>query len=197
MSITDNMESSTDTAAAAAEPVKSEDTTMTNEQQSPAPTTNDSISAPLKSEEATTSSSSADAAPLKSEETTAPIKSEEPMDNEELSEEIDEEDALFTSLEHDLETEERTHQNDAQPHSAIEAPKLLQAALAKGEVGVDESEAESEEEHKKASSPEKKEEKKEEEEGNHNVHHRVSTKKRVRERFLLMLSLGYNFVVLV
>ena len=80
-----------------------------------------------------------------------------------------------------------------QPHDATAAPKLLQNAIAKGEVSVDDSEAESEEERKK--SPQKQqpaagaaaegkpasdatsmmeggEEKKEEEGHQHHVHHR-------------------------
>jgi hypothetical protein len=113
----------------------------------------------------------------------------------------DEEDALFAAIE-----EEEHHKHDeevgvGQSHDAAAAPKLLQKAIQKGEVKVDDSEAESEEEYMKTkSSPTKKkeeeggvegggggggregDEKKEDDDykasgggGEHHVHHRVST----------------------
>lgn len=83
--------------------------------------------------------------------TDAPVKSEEnSVADQEEPDEFDEEDNLFTSIE----TSEATQDlGTEQPHDAAAAPKLLQSAIAKGEVGVDDSEAESEEERKK--SPEK------------------------------------------
>jgi len=54
------------------------------------------------------------------------------------SEGADEEDALFTTLEKNEEQEEAAHPH-AQPNDAISAPKLLQSALAKGDVSMDNS----------------------------------------------------------
>jgi len=83
-------------------------------------------------------------APIKSEETSAAVAEENDEDPED---EFDEEDNLFTSIE----TSEATAEHGIeQPHDATAAPKLLQSAIAKGEVGVDDSEAESEEGRKKS-----------------------------------------------
>eukprot|EP00985_Skeletonema_marinoi_P027639 scaffold23018_cov205-Skeletonema_marinoi.AAC.2 len=124
------------------------------------------------------SSNAAAAAPIKSEETSAAVAEE---NEEEPEDEFDEEDNLFTSIE----TSEATAEHGIeQPHDATAAPKLLQSAIAKGEVGVDDSEAESEEGRKK--SPEKPaataasaaagaEEKKEDgDQQQHHTHHRNS-----------------------
>ncbi len=54
------------------------------------------------------------------------------------SEGADEEDALFTTLEKNEEQEEAAHPQ-AQPNDATSAPKLLQSALAKGDVSMDDS----------------------------------------------------------
>ena len=115
----------------------------------------------------------------------------------------DEEDALFAAIEE----EEHKHDEEVgvgQSHDAAAAPKLLQKAIQKGEVKVDDSEAESEEEYMKTkSSPTKKkeeeggieggggggregDEKKEDDDnkaggggGEHHVHHRVSTEQNI------------------
>lgn len=114
----------------------------------------------------------------------------------------DEEDALFAAIEE----EEHKHDEEVgvgQSHDAAAAPKLLQKAIEKGEVKVDDSEAESEEEYMKTnSSPTKKkeeggveggggggregDEKKEDDDnkaggggGEHHVHHRVSTEQNI------------------
>ena len=114
----------------------------------------------------------------------------------------DEEDALFAAIEE----EEHKHDEEVgvgQSHDAAAAPKLLQKAIEKGEVKVDDSEAESEEEYMKtkSSSTKKKEEeggveggggggregdeKKEDDYkaggggGEHHVHHRVSTEQNI------------------
>jgi hypothetical protein len=55
------------------------------------------------------------------------------------SEGADEEDALFSTLEHQVEEEEAAHPLE-QPTDATAAPKLLQAALKQGEVQMDDSE---------------------------------------------------------
>lgn len=55
------------------------------------------------------------------------------------SEGADEEDALFSTLEHEVEEEEAAHPME-QPSDATSAPKLLQAALKQGEVKMDDSE---------------------------------------------------------
>jgi len=112
----------------------------------------------------------------------------EEVDVEEEPDEFDEEDNFFTSIETEAHLKEGESE---QPHEAAAAPKLLQSAIAKGEVGVDDSEAESEEERKK--SPIKKKpsvdiggtaesgegagedgEEKKDSEHNHHVHHRTS-----------------------
>ena len=54
------------------------------------------------------------------------------------SEGADEEDALFTTLEKNEEEEEATHPHE-QPKDATAAPLLLQSALAKGDVSMDDS----------------------------------------------------------
>ena len=54
------------------------------------------------------------------------------------SEGADEEDALFATLEKNEEQEEAAHPH-AQPKDAKAAPKLLQSALAKGDVSMDDS----------------------------------------------------------
>mmetsp|Transcript_34078 Transcript_34078/g.71763 ORF Transcript_34078/g.71763 Transcript_34078/m.71763 type:complete len:143 (+) Transcript_34078:171-599(+) len=118
-----------------------------------------------------TTSAAADSAP-----TSAPIQSKEPIKGEETdnddNDEPDEEDNLFTAIE---QQEEASHKNDAQPHDATAAPRLLQQALKEGKVGVDDSEAESEEGHKKEAQKKKAEEKKEEDSADqHGVHARVS-----------------------
>ena len=116
----------------------------------------------------------------------------------------DEEDALFAAIEE----EEHKHDEEVgvgQSHDAAAAPKLLQKAIEKGEVKVDDSEAESEEEYMKTkSSPTKKkeeeggvegggggggregDEKKEDDDykaggggGEQHVHHRVSTEQNI------------------
>mmetsp|Transcript_34077 Transcript_34077/g.71758 ORF Transcript_34077/g.71758 Transcript_34077/m.71758 type:complete len:828 (+) Transcript_34077:171-2654(+) len=116
-----------------------------------------------------TTSAAADSAP-----TSAPIQSKEPIKGEETdnddNDEPDEEDNLFTAIE---QQEEASHKNDAQPHDATAAPRLLQQALKEGKVGVDDSEAESEEGHKKEAQKKKAEEKKEEDSADqHGVHAR-------------------------
>lgn len=86
-------------------------------------------------------SNAAAAVPMKSEENSLAEEEDDEPD------EFDEEDNLFTSIE----TSEASHEHGIeQPHDATAAPKLLQSAIAKGEVGVDDSEAESEEERKKS-----------------------------------------------
>jgi hypothetical protein len=55
------------------------------------------------------------------------------------SEGAEEEDALFTNLEMEEEQEEAAHPHE-QPSDARAAPKLLQSALAKGDVAMDDSE---------------------------------------------------------
>ncbi len=123
-----------------------------------------------------------------SEKAPAAKRDETPSDEEDK----DEEDDLFAAIEQQQHQNETSHQNDAQPHDATAAPKLLQAALQEGKVGADESEVESEEEHKKEKVEKKADEKKEEGEGGH-VHQRVS-KNRVRNGFEIMtwrlLSVG-------
>ncbi len=66
-------------------------------------------------------------------------------------EEPDEEEDLFNSLEAEEAKNALAHASDAQPsgHEASAAPTLLRDAIVKGEVGVDDSEAESEEGHRK------------------------------------------------
>ena len=54
------------------------------------------------------------------------------------SEGADEEDALFTTLEKNEEEEEAAHPHE-QPKDATAAPLLLQSALAKGDVSMDDS----------------------------------------------------------
>jgi hypothetical protein len=94
-------------------------------------------------------------------------------------EEVDEEDNFFTTLEQQSTTTEAAEEHQPDAHDASHAPKLLQDAIHKGMVDVDESEAESEAGRK--TSPVKSgavsdggggEEKKEGEE--HHIHHRVS-----------------------
>ena len=60
------------------------------------------------------------------------------------SEGADEEDALFTSLEQKEEKEEASHPHE-QPKNAKAAPRLLQSALAKGDLAVKEEEKKGEE----------------------------------------------------
>ena len=55
------------------------------------------------------------------------------------SEGADEEDALFTNLEQEVEKEEASHPHE-QPKDAKAAPKLLQSALVSGDVKMDDSE---------------------------------------------------------
>ena len=107
---------------------------------------------------------------------------------------VDEEDDLFAAIEEEqLQHEE--HDGFVQSHDAKAAPKLLQKAIEKGEVGVDDSEVESDEEYRCKIKKEKEEssaaatataaaaaaasaggdEKKEADEGGqHHFHHRVS-----------------------
>jgi ATP-dependent DNA helicase len=137
------------------------------------------VSAAAAADNGETVVAAAQPASVKTEEetTTTASAGEEP-------DEFDEEDNLFTSIE----TSEASHEHGIeQPHDATAAPKLLQSAIAKGEVGVDDSEAESEEERKK--SPSKPaataaassaagggaagaEEKKDEGSEQHHIHHR-------------------------
>jgi hypothetical protein len=80
---------------------------------------------------------------------------------EALEDEEDEEDNFFTSIE----TSAAAQSKEEQPsgHDASHAPQLLRDAITKGEVDVDESEAESEAGGKV-----------EEKKGEEHVHHRVS-----------------------
>ena len=90
----------------------------------------------------------------------APPADATPIDKEpaiEEEEEEDEEDNLFTSIENSETAVKSEQQYDG--HDAAHAPKLLKDAITKGEVDVDESEAEDEKEEKK---------------GEETVHHRVS-----------------------
>jgi hypothetical protein len=126
-------------------------------------------------------------------------EAEADVDNDDDINEPDEEDAFFAAIEE----EEHKHEEEVgvvgQSHDTSAAPKLLQKAIEKGEVKVDDSEAESDEEYMKTkSSPTKKkdeggggvgggggregDEKKEDDDykaggggGEHHVHHRVST----------------------
>jgi hypothetical protein len=77
---------------------------------------------------------------------TVPSTREEVKDDDEeedtqsiQSEGADEEDALFTNLEQEEEKEEAAHPHE-QPNDKKAAPKLLQSALAKGDVKMDDSE---------------------------------------------------------
>lgn len=139
---------------------------------------------PIKTEE-TPAIAGGIAPPSNAAAADAPVKSEgNSVADPEEPDEFDEEDNLFTSIET---SEAKQEHGTEQPHDAAAAPKLLQSAIAKGEVGVDDSEAESEEERKK--SPEKPaavasaaatgagaEEKKEDGEAphQHHTHHRNS-----------------------
>ena len=76
------------------------------------------------------------------EEELVPSQSNDNVDD--FEEPADEEDDLFKTIEAQKAQEEAGHANDAQPNQATSAPKLLQDAIKKGEVNVDESEAESE-----------------------------------------------------
>ncbi|KAG7374405.1 SNF2-related protein [Nitzschia inconspicua] len=82
------------------------------------------------------------------------------------SEGADEEDALFTNLEQEEEKEEASHPHE-QPKDATAAPKLLQSALVKGDVKMDDSEHGAVEDTVKNSSEEAGEEE-------HHIHQRQS-----------------------
>jgi len=86
------------------------------------------------------------------------------VDEEEVEEGAQEEDALFTELEHVEEEKEAKEPHD-QPTDVAVAPTLLKVALAKGEVKSD-----SEDEEAKAAD----EKKKEDAAAAHHAHHRVS-----------------------
>ena len=186
MSITENMDESTDAAAAAPSIAQvNKDATMTTTDEGtsepPASTTNNG------STNDNTTAASAAVPPFKTEES-PPTNNNNELDNDDEEEEeeiIDEEDNLFLNLEKEQQLNEQQHIHDAQPHDATAAPKLLQAAIQKGEVGLDESEAESEEEHKKmaaaassSAAASAADEKKEDDGGEHHVHHRVSNRVR-------------------
>ena len=193
MSINEMDESTTNTAAAADNTAtststntaaSSKDTTTTTMTSQDVSSTNDAdkVGAPLKTEEGNNIPSSTNAAETTPNNNTA-VKTEEGEGDEPDEEEIvDEEDNLFKTLEAQQATESLSHINDQQPVDATYAPKLLQSAIQKGEVNVDDSEAESEEEHKKLAAKRKMsedgkaDEKKEEDGGaeHHHVHHRVS-----------------------
>ena len=182
MSITENMDESTTEAAAAPSIAQvNKDATMTTTDEGtseppPASTTNNGST--------NDNTTAAAVPPFKTEESPPTNNNELDNDDEEEEEEIiDEEDNLFLNLEKEQQLNEQQHIHDAQPHDATAAPKLLQAAIQKGEVGLDESEPESEEEHKKmaaaaSSSAAAADEKKEEDGGEHHVHHRVSNRVR-------------------
>mmetsp|Transcript_7475 Transcript_7475/g.16959 ORF Transcript_7475/g.16959 Transcript_7475/m.16959 type:complete len:824 (-) Transcript_7475:189-2660(-) len=108
--------------------------------------------------------------PLKSEE--APCQDTTTNDDDNND---DDEDNLFNKIEQLQQQEEVTHSHDnIQPHDATAAPKLLQQAIKAGEVGVDDSEAESEEDHKKVAAAAKEKDEKKEGGEEHHVHHRTS-----------------------
>ena len=90
------------------------------------------------------------------------------------SEGADEEDALFTSLEKNEEEEEAAHPH-AQPKDAKAAPMLLQSALAKGDVTMDDSNSGND----VKTEPQEEEKKGEESAESNVVHQRV----RIRIRF--------------
>ena len=133
---------------------------------------------------------------------TAPIKSEEidELNNTEEPDVFDAEDNLFTSIETSEAATHKTDTEQQQPHDANAAPKLLQSAIAKGEVGVDDSEAESDEGRKK--SPEKPnssssnnsnaEEKKEDGEQTNNNHHHTTHHRNAQLDFLLNRAKEYS-----
>ena len=119
-----------------------------------------------------------------------PVEEEEDEAPDVQEEGADEEEALFTSLEKQQEEEEREAlAKEAQPKDVQAAPKLLQAALAQGQVKADESEEESDIEKK---SPVKKptEAAAETADGkspeavgsDHHVHHRVRSNQSVQWR---------------
>lgn len=99
--------------------------------------------APQVKSEATETKNDADEK-VKTEDTVStPTTSSDGGDDEDdcksiKSEGADEEDALFTSLEKNEEEEEAAHPHE-QPKDATAAPLLLQSALAKGDVSMDDS----------------------------------------------------------
>ncbi|KAL3921466.1 MAG: hypothetical protein SGILL_002734 [Bacillariaceae sp.] len=139
-----------------------EDNTKMENQQQQQPTAETSPNAVASaapvlngSEDATKPAAVASLPVKKDEDETKPAATD--MDDEEdaasiKSEGADEEDALFTQLEQEVEAEEAAHPH-AQPSDAAAAPTLLKSALAKGDVKMDESEhgaatdAAAEEEH--------------------------------------------------
>ena len=181
MSITENMDESTDAAAAAPSIAQvNKDATMTTTDEG---TSEPSASTTTNNGSTNDNTTAAAVPPFKTEE--SPPTNNNELDNDEEEEIIDEEDNLFLNLEKEQQLNEQQHIHDAQPHDATAAPKLLQAAIQKGEVGLDESEAESEEEHKKmaaaassSAAASTADEKKEEDGGEHHVHHRVSNRVR-------------------
>ena len=119
------------------------------------------------------------------EEKLAPSQSNDNGDD--FEEPPDEEDDFFKTIEAQQAKDEAEHANDAQPNQATSAPKLLQDAIKKGEVNVDESEAESEANRKlddtkgrlKSEGLETVNEEKKDDDGGQqpHVHHRVSARK--------------------
>jgi hypothetical protein len=105
----------------------------------------------------------ADATPTDLKATNDPPVDEDTKSDDAEPEEEDEEDNLFTSIETSEQALGKAEQ--ASGHDAAAAPTLLKDAITKGEVDVDESEAEEEKGEGLG------EEKKGEE---HHVHHRVS-----------------------
>lgn len=118
-----------------------------------------------------------------------PAKTDDPIVDEEedstslKSEGAEEEDALFTNLEQEVEQEEASHAH-RQPDDATAAPKLLQSAIKKGEV-MEDSDSDEKTASKAKTDVELGEEKKAEAEGEH-VHQRVGT--RVRDERPIVLS---------
>jgi hypothetical protein len=93
---------------------------------------------------------------------------------------VDDEDDLFAAIEEEQHQHEE-HDGFVQSHDAKAAPKLLQKAIEKGEVGVDDSEVESDEEYRCKIKKEKEESSaaaaaaaEADEGGQHHLHHRVS-----------------------
>ena len=80
--------------------------------------------------------------------------------------------ALFTTLEQNEQQEEAAHPH-SQPNDAKAAPMLLQSALAKGDVTMDDSNSDKESKKNLDGANVKEEEKKGEEDGVNVVHQRV------------------------
>ena len=93
---------------------------------------------------------------------------------EAIEEGADVEDELFTNLERDQEKEDAAHAGDEQPKDVAAAPKLLQAAIEKGDVKMDDSESDEDAAKKKGATQEE-EKKGEEDKGpgspRHDHHH--------------------------